>query len=108
MFHSKPNTDTASTEAELPRPCPHMKGFLSQLADGTAQGIVRWYAERHVADCPNCAASLNGLKALRERLRAFGLPERQTVEAPDLKEGDTLTDTRRRSIESAWAELDKE
>ena len=52
--------------------CGFMQEMLNGLADGTATGITKWYAERHVAGCPHCAAALSGLNRLRARLKASG------------------------------------
>ena len=92
--------------------CGFMREMLSSLADGTAKGIVRWYAEQHVAGCPNCSAALSGLKELRVRLRAFGLPSIKDEEtgitelkAPTLH---LLSPERRAAIAAAWESIEEE
>ncbi|MBC8142217.1 MAG: hypothetical protein H7Y38_12335 [Armatimonadetes bacterium] len=52
--------------------CAFMQEMLNGLSDGTATGITKWYAERHVEGCPHCAAALTGLNRLRVRLKASG------------------------------------
>ena len=42
MFKHDP-TDT--------KPCPHMRHWVSALADGALTGLARWYTERHVGHC---------------------------------------------------------
>jgi len=71
FFHkniSAENVDPLDTEPG----CGFMQEMLNGLADGTATGITKWYAERHVAGCPHCAAALTGLNRLRVRLKASG------------------------------------
>jgi len=110
MFHSNhPEIDPLEA-----RPCPHMVVPLSQLADGTARGLIKWLAEQHIEHCPQCSASLKGLRALRERLRQLGLPAPTTVEAavadtPPLSEPkDGLNPARRATLEAAWAHIEAE
>ena len=69
LFHSKVETiDPDHTESGR----GFMQQMLSGLADGTATGITKWYAERYVAGRPHRTAALSGLKRLRTRLQASG------------------------------------
>lgn len=71
FFHK--NSDTGNTDPFDADPgCGFMQEMLNALADGTATGITKWYAERHVDGCPHCAAALSGLNRLRARLKATG------------------------------------
>ena len=73
--------ETAETGPD-PRidPCPHMRNWVSSLADGTLRGIARWYTQFHSSHCPRCGKALEALRSLRDRLRklagfSFGTPE---------------------------------
>lgn len=101
MLHRNTREEMDPLEAV---PCPHMVVPLSQMADGTARGLIRWLAEQHVAHCPQCSASLTGLQSLRDRLRELGVPQvRPAVEsAPSLSAG------RRAAMKDAWARLEAE
>ncbi|MBC8138693.1 MAG: hypothetical protein H8F28_22665 [Fibrella sp.] len=105
IFHPKPeiNPDTEPG-------CGYMQEMLSGLADGTAGGITKWYAERHVEQCPHCAAALTGLQRLRARLRASGA-------LSPTQDGDTtavshamklLSSDRLAALEAKWTEVDRE
>ena len=59
FFH--PNTPANIDPDDTEPGCGFMGEMLSGLADGSAGGITKWYAERHVAGCPHCAAALSGL-----------------------------------------------
>ncbi len=100
MFHRN-DTELDPLEA---RPCPHMVVPLSQMADGTARGLVRWLAEQHVAHCPQCTASLQGLHSLRDRLRELGVPQG----APPSDPTPSLSSGRRAAMQEAWARLEAE
>ncbi len=66
FFHSHtPNPDGGLS------PCPQMRTLLSGLADGSLNGILRWYARAHTSRCRRCAPALLGLQALREQLRGL-------------------------------------
>ncbi|HVK05808.1 MAG TPA: hypothetical protein VM490_20220, partial [Armatimonadaceae bacterium] len=100
-----PGADHGTTDPGDVQPCPQMRTFLSQLADGTARGLVRWYAERHVARCGHCSAALAGLRNLRTRLRAFGIPPppmQGSIPVP------ALTQERRSALEAALARVEEE
>ena len=74
-----------------------MKPLLSSASDGALTGLMRRFADWHVAHCPRCAAALAALKALRTRLSAL-LTAPQPVEA--------LSEGRWARLESAWVEAD--
>jgi len=101
-FHSSP---PSADSQRVEHGCGFMHEMLNSLADESAHGIVRWYAEQHVAGCPYCSAALVGLKELRVRLRAFGLPAlpeeetSTTTEEPVLR---LLSPERRAAIAAAW------
>ncbi len=88
--------------------CGFMRGMLNGLADGTAAGMTRWYAERHVGGCPHCVVALAGLRRLRARLKASGAPptapfmEQNGVDA-ELR---LLTPDRVAAVEAKWRSLD--
>ena len=96
--------------AEIEPGCGYMQHMLNGLADGTASGITRWYAQRHVEQCPHCAAALSGLNQLRARLRATGsISQAQpydTTEVPDSMK--LLSSDRVAALEAKWAEIDRE
>ena len=50
------------------KPCRHMTGLVSALADDTLTGIARWFTTQHIAGCPRCANGLEYFHALRARL----------------------------------------
>lgn len=81
------------------KPCPHMKVLLSALADGSLDGIARWYAEKHASQCPRCGESLASLKVLRERIRTLGVPESEPLHLPD---------ERWQQLEAAWERVDQQ
>jgi hypothetical protein len=80
---------------------------LSQMADGTARGLMRWLAEQHVGHCPQCSAALKGLRILRERLRLLGVPS-TAAPVPAPESGAALDAGRRASLEAAWARVEAE
>jgi anti-sigma factor RsiW len=88
MFKHDP-TDT--------KPCPHMRHWVSALADGALTGFARWYTERHIASCPQCRKGMAAIVAVRDRLRA-------------LSPGPTpsLSEERWGAIEAAWEQTDRE
>lgn len=71
FFHKNGATENIDPHDTEPG-CGFMREMLNGLSDGTATGITKWYAERHVAGCPHCAAALTGLNRLRARLQASG------------------------------------
>ena len=50
-------------------PCDHMVDNISALADGSLQGIARWYTRFHASYCPRCRKALEALRAITGRLR---------------------------------------
>lgn len=95
--------------------CPHMKGRLSELSDGSAKGIMRWYTERHVAGCPGCRSTLDGLRLLRDRLLRLGAkdsgsdPSTGTGTSPTdgIDEKLTLTPDRWQAVTKSWEQTDE-
>ena len=88
------------------QPCPHMKGLLSRLSDGTLGGLARWYTEQHVKGCPGCAAGLSALRGLRDRLRALlaGVaPVPSSATEPPV-----LRSERRTAVLQAWADAERQ
>lgn len=87
------------------RPCPHMKGKLSDLADDTAKGIARWYTQQHVSGCPGCGSTLSGLRLIRARLLGIG-------KSDGAASGDgispALSPDRRQAVADAWERIDEE
>src|SRR5436189_248885 len=55
------------TDGEI-RPCPHMRNWVSSLADGTLRGFPRWFTRLHVKGCPHCHEALGALQTLCARL----------------------------------------
>ncbi len=88
MFKHDTNSD---------KPCPHMKGLVSALADDALTGIARWFTVHHVAGCPRCQNGLNYFQALSARLNAVG-------DTPVAR----LTPERWVATEAAWEEADRE
>ncbi len=106
IFH--PNSSEINPDTEPG--CAYMQEMLNGLADGTATGITKWYAERHVAHCPHCAAALTGLQKLRVRLRANAglspLTAGDITTVPGAMK--LLTSDRLAVLESKWSEIDRE
>lgn len=82
------------------RPCLHMKGMLSGLSDGTLKGLLRWYAERHVAGCRHCAPSLSAIVVLEARLRSL------RVTGPEDDTHLRLDEAHRAAAEKGWNAID--
>lgn len=53
------------------KPCPHMRGLVSQLADNALTGVKRWFTEQHVKGCPQCQKGLTTICAVRDRLQTL-------------------------------------
>lgn len=53
------------------KPCPHMRSWVSALADGTLKGFARWFTRLHVKGCPHCSDAFRAFQRLRERLSAL-------------------------------------
>lgn len=90
--------------------CGYMQEMLNGLADGTAGGITKWYAERHVEQCPHCAAALTGLRRLRTRLRASGaLAITPSTDGSSVTQSmKFLSSDRVAALEARWDEIDGE
>jgi len=105
LHSAKPDPD------KVEHGCGFMRELLSSLADDTLRGVMRWYAEHHVAGCPHCSAALVGLRELRARLREFGLPavnrEEKATDAV-VSSLRLLSPERRAAIAAAWESLDQE
>ncbi len=79
--------------------CPHMRGLLSSLSDGTLKhGILRWYTIKHSELCPCCRQALESLRLIGAELDV--MRARRT----DAR----LSSTDWATIEAAWDETDKQ
>ena len=78
-------------------PCPHMRNWVSALADGTLRGFARWFTRLHVRGCPRCFEAFGALQRLRERLCALG-GKPSTERMPD---------ERWEAISEAWEETER-
>jgi hypothetical protein len=84
-------------------PCPQMKSLLSSLADGTLRGLLRRYADAHLARCEHCQSALRGLERLRVRLHLLTVAPASSEPLPEsLTE---LTPERRAAVEAAWEKM---
>lgn len=79
------------------RPCPHMRNWVSALADGTLRGFARWFTRLHVKGCPQCREAFQGFQKLRQRLAAL-----------TGKTAERMPDERWESISDAWKESEGE
>ena len=61
-------TEPQLTELEPVKPCPHMKGLLNRMAEGSLSGLLLWYTKYHAAHCPDCNKTLHALSRLINRL----------------------------------------
>lgn len=59
------------TDPHDTKPCPHMRGLVSQLADNALSGLKKWYTEQHVKGCPQCQMGLATICDVRDRLQAL-------------------------------------
>ncbi len=50
-------------------PCRHMEGMLQATANGSARGVVRWYAQAHAKQCDRCGCYLERMTETVEKLR---------------------------------------
>jgi predicted anti-sigma-YlaC factor YlaD len=73
-------SSTLTTPTTL-TPCWHMKALLTAKIDGRLFGLLRYYVNLHLSQCPQCRATLQALEELRERLIAL----RNTTEEPLLE-----------------------
>ncbi len=87
MFHHDANSD---------KPCRHMRGLVSALADDALTGLARWFTMHHVAGCPRCRNGLTYFQALHARLMSVGEAEA------------SLTPERWAATEEAWEQADRE
>ena len=79
------------------KPCPHMRNWVSALADGTLRGFARWFTRLHVKGCPHCSDAFRAFQRLRERLSAMaGRPA-----------ADKMPERRWETISAAWEEAEK-
>ena len=53
------------------KPCPHMRGLVSQLADDALSGLKKWYTEQHVKGCPQCQTGLDSICEVKGRLQTL-------------------------------------
>lgn len=79
------------------QPCWFMRQWVSALSDNTLKGWARWYANLHVARCPNCKTALEDLTALHERMQRLGQTPPPTL---------FLTEERRTALQTALDALD--
>ncbi len=63
--------------------CPQTRDLLDAHLDGELDLVRTLEVERHLADCPGCAAAYDGLRSLQEALRSAPL----RYEAPPRLEG---------------------
>ena len=56
------------------KPCSHMRGLISRLADGSLSGILLWYTRSHVSGCAHCGPAHGALTSLRGRLSRLHEP----------------------------------
>jgi hypothetical protein len=68
----KPSKTAHDPQIRPIRPCWYMHRWVNALADSSLSGLARWYANLHVAGCPQCRTALDELRALRDRLRTLG------------------------------------
>ena len=87
------------------RECRHMKNKISDLSDDTATGISRWYTERHMAGCPGCLSTLQGLRRLRARL--LGLGESDSHVYGEAEDKLTLSPDRWQAVTESWKQADE-
>jgi hypothetical protein len=87
------------------KPCPHMKGRLSELSDDTAKGLSRWYTQLHVGGCPGCMSTLTGLRRLRSRLLRLDEPNPNTAREPE--DALKLSADRWIAITQSWEKTDE-
>ncbi|MDQ2798805.1 MAG: hypothetical protein M3Y13_04075 [Armatimonadota bacterium] len=83
-------------DTQSDKPCRHMGGLVSALADDALSGLARWYTVHHVAGCPRCSNALTYFQALKTRLHFASAPVRP------------LTPEHWQAAEAAWAEADRE
>lgn len=102
MAASSPHSPVDPNEGLNSRPCLHMKSMLSGLSDGTLKGLLRWYAERHVAGCRHCAPALSAIVVLEARLRSL------RVTGPEDDARLRLDEVHRAAAEKGWNAIDAE
>ena len=65
------------------KPCRHMTGLVSALADDSLTGIPRWFTTQHIAGCPRCRNGLEYFHALRARLATLDAREEKKAMTPE-------------------------
>jgi hypothetical protein len=80
------------------RPCKHMEGMVSSLADGSLHGPARWYTQFHAMHCIQCKTAVKQLRAVIDRVSVL------REEAPG--QGQELPMERRAELEHAMDEVD--
>lgn len=81
------------------KPCRHMTGLVSALADDTLTGILRWFTTQHVAGCSRCHNGLEYFHALRVRL--VTLEDKEKAKAQ-------MTPEQWAAVEAAWEKVDQQ
>ena len=94
---SKMGVDELSVEQDV-RPCKHMEGMVSSLADGSLHGPARWYTQLHAMHCTQCNAAVKNLKVVIGRVKELGDSGAQL--------GATMPDDRRAELNRALDEID--
>jgi len=85
------------------KPCRHMTGLVSSLADDTLTGIALWFTLRHIAGCPRCRNGLEYFHALRARLATLESKEVEVIEAARAE----ITHEQWLAVEAAWENSDR-
>ncbi len=47
-----------------------MRRALTRMAEGRPLGLLKWYAESHLKNCPQCTATYKALLSIRSRLKS--------------------------------------
>jgi predicted anti-sigma-YlaC factor YlaD len=98
--HNKVNSHRLPEDAHTSlTPCLHMRTLISVAVDGSLVGVLHRFTHGHIAKCPPCRQTYNGLIVLRQRLQQLGQNDRTIVPQ-------TLGETRWAQIEEAWVVVD--
>ena len=80
------------------RPCEHMEGMVSGLADGSLHGPALWYTQMHAMHCTKCKAAVKNLRVVIGRVKELGDDSGQP--------GAKMPDARRADLDRALDEVD--
>lgn len=80
------------------RPCKHMEGMVSGLADGSLHGPARWYTQLHAMHCTQCRAAVKNLSVVIGQVKEL----RDDSARPAAR----MPDDRRADLERALDEVD--